>query len=90
LQPQGLYRLESISYSGSIETQQGAQVVAKAKEFIIEYEFSSTRAYGDAYKRRLIVKAHDEKGALSIAKIEGFRAFDRFNDNCTDWNIVRK
>ncbi|MER8924293.1 hypothetical protein [Mesorhizobium sp. M0859] len=60
------------------------------REFIIEYEFSSTSAYGDSYTRRVTVSAEHEKEALYVARIVGFERFGaRFTDNCFDWRIVR-
>ena len=59
------------------------------RTFKIRYEFTSTRADGDEYFRTIEVQARSVAGALTIARIEGFRAFGaRFNDNCTDWQVV--
>lgn len=59
------------------------------REITIEYEFTSTRADGDNYTRRLSIKADNEQAALNIAHIVGFREFGaRFNDNCVDWRIA--
>lgn len=56
------------------------------KAFHIEYEFTSTKADGDTYVRYLDIVAKNLASALSVARIEGFRAFGaRFNDNCIDW-----
>lgn len=61
------------------------------REFTIEYEFTSTRAYGDNYTRRATIKATDERAALAVAHIVGFEWFGAaFNDNCIDWRIVRQ
>jgi squalene cyclase len=59
------------------------------KEFIIEFEFTSTKADGDSYKRTAIVKAYTPSGALAVARIVGFQEFGaRFNDNCIDWRVI--
>ena len=60
-----------------------------SREYIVEYEFTSTKADGDSYKRRLTIKAKNVCTALILAKIDGFREFGaRFNDNCIDWNVI--
>lgn len=60
-----------------------------SREYVVEYEFTSTKADGDSYKRRRTIKAKNVCTALLLAKIEGFREFGaRFNDNCIDWNVV--
>ncbi|WP_089177220.1 hypothetical protein [Bosea sp. AS-1] len=60
------------------------------RDYIIEYEFTSTKAQGDNYTRRLVVKTSDVRAALAAARIEGFSAFGAaFNDNCIDWRVVR-
>lgn len=52
----------------------------------IAYEFTSTKADGDSYVLHLDIKAKNVAAAMSVACIEGFRAFGaRFNDNCIDW-----
>lgn len=57
--------------------------------FIVEYTFTSSKAYGHDYTLRLDIRADNEKAALNVAKIEGFSHFGaRFNDNCYDWQIV--
>ena len=59
------------------------------KVFRIEYEFTSTKADGDAYVRHLDIVANDVASAMSVARIEGFRAFGaQFNDNCIDWRYT--
>lgn len=60
------------------------------RDITIEYEFTSTRAYGDSYTRRAYIKAHDERDALAVAHIVGFQWFGaRFTDNCFDWRVVK-
>lgn len=60
------------------------------RNIVIEYEFVSTKAYGDNYTLTLAVSASNEKAALNIAHIMGFKVFGaRFNDNCIDWRIKR-
>lgn len=59
------------------------------RNFIIEYEFTSTRADGDNYTRRATVNAKDERAALALARIEGWNCFGaRFTDNCVDWQVI--
>jgi hypothetical protein len=59
-------------------------------DFIVEYEFSSTRADGDAYTRRRTIKAKSASAAITLARIVGFSEFgERFTDNCFDWRIVQ-
>ena len=61
-----------------------------SQSFTIEYEFTSARADGENYTRRATVKAKDERGALSLARIEGWNCFGaRFTDNCVDWRVVK-
>jgi len=58
------------------------------REFIIEYEFTSSVANGKNYTHTATVKAKNEKEALRVAHITGFNQFGaRFNDNCIDWRI---
>lgn len=60
------------------------------RDITIEYEFSSSRADGDSYKRRAVVKADNEQAALNVAHTIGFEWFGAaFNDNCFDWRIVK-
>ena len=60
-----------------------------AQNFIIEYEFTSTRADGDNYTRRATVKATDKRSAMSVVRIAGWENFGaRFTDNCVDWRVV--
>jgi hypothetical protein len=60
------------------------------REITIEYEFTSTSAYGDNYTRTATVKADNEQAAMTVARIVGFEWFGaRFNDNCVDWRVVR-
>jgi hypothetical protein len=55
----------------------------------MEYEFTSTRADGDGYKITIDIRADNERAALAVARIEGFRHFGaRFNDNCVDWRVL--
>lgn len=57
--------------------------------FVIEYEFTSTKADGDAYTRRLEIRADSAQAAMNVAHIEGASRFGaRFTDNCFDWQIV--
>jgi len=59
------------------------------RDFILEYEFTSTRADGDSYTRRRVVKASDEKSALFVARMVGFSEFgERFTENCFDWRVI--
>jgi 1,2-phenylacetyl-CoA epoxidase PaaB subunit len=58
------------------------------KAFNIEFEFTSSKAYGDNYKLYATVEAKNAEQALNIAHIVGFKQFGaRFNDNCIDWRI---
>lgn len=60
------------------------------RKIVIEYEFVSTRADGDAFLRYATVKAENEQAALAVARIVGFEWFGAlFNDNCIDWRIAK-
>lgn len=60
------------------------------REFVLEFEFTSTQANNNSYTRRATVKATNEQAALNVAHIIGFEQFGaRFNDNCFDWRIVK-
>lgn len=59
------------------------------QDFTIEYEFSSTQAYGASYTARRVVNAEDVQSALTIARLIGFSEFGpRFTENCFDWRVV--
>jgi hypothetical protein len=59
------------------------------QSFIIEYEFTSTRADGDNYTLRATVQAKDKLRAIHLARAEGWDRFGaRFTDNCVDWRVV--
>ena len=59
------------------------------KDFTVEFEFTSTAAYGDNYTRRITVKAKTAREADNAARIAGWEAFGaRFTDNCVDWRVI--
>ena len=60
-----------------------------AKTFKLQFEFTSSKAYGDNYTLVATTKATDERAALAVAHLVGFEWFGaRFNDNCVDWRLV--
>jgi hypothetical protein len=59
------------------------------KDFTVEFEFTSTQAYGDNYTRRIAVKAETAREAETVARFAGWEEFGaRFTDNCVDWRVV--
>jgi hypothetical protein len=58
------------------------------RKFLVEYQFTSTKADGDAYTRRLVIDGANEAAALREAGRRGFSEFGaKFTDNCFDWAI---
>jgi hypothetical protein len=58
------------------------------RKFLVEYQFTSTKADGDAYKQRVVIEAANEAAALREASRRGFSEFGaKFTDNCFDWAI---
>lgn len=61
------------------------------QDFIVEFEFTSTRADGNNYTIRRTIRASSAKGAISLVTAAniGFSEFGaRFTDNCVDWRVV--
>ena len=60
-----------------------------AQTFMVEFEFTSSKADGDNYTRRIPVKAKTARDAENAARIAGWDAFGaRFTENCVDWRVV--
>lgn len=60
------------------------------REYIVEFDFTSSKADGNNYTRRLTVKADSVSEAETIARLSAFSAFGAaFTDNCVDWRAVQ-
>lgn len=60
------------------------------QEFIVEFEFTSTRADGDNYTVQRPIRASSAQSAIALVTTAGigFSEFgERFTDNCVDWRI---
>lgn len=60
------------------------------ENFTVEFEFTSTKAYGENYTMTRVIRAKNAQAAIVSAKLIGFSEFGaRFTDNCVDWRILK-